>query len=78
MAARLQDPELLASAHHALFVHGMSLALPVCGSIALVGTVLAAAFLPGRSADGGPKAPGGAPSAREVATTTADHGQSLA
>ncbi|WUH95164.1 DHA2 family efflux MFS transporter permease subunit [Streptomyces sp. NBC_00433] len=75
VAARLRDPGLLASAHHA-FVHGMSLALLVCAAIALVGAVLAALFLPartGRAADGE-----AAPAAREVATSTAEHGQSLA
>lgn len=80
VAARLRDPDLLASAHRA-FLHGMSLALLVCGGIALAAAVLAAVFLPARAAGGGePKTVGGdsVPSAREVATATADHGQSLA
>ncbi|WP_333767934.1 MFS transporter, partial [Streptomyces sp. IBSBF 2435] len=79
VAARLHDPGLLASAHGA-FVHGMSLALLVCGAIALVAAVLAAAFLPARAVGGepGPAGAGAVPSAREVATSTADHGQSPA
>ncbi|SHM18771.1 DHA2 family efflux MFS transporter permease subunit [Actinacidiphila paucisporea] len=75
VAARLRDRDLTASAHHA-FVHGMSLALLVCAGIALAGAVLAALFLPAR---GGRTGAGDAvPAAREVATSPAEHGQSLA
>ncbi|CAG6396615.1 DHA2 family efflux MFS transporter permease subunit [Streptomyces cocklensis] len=80
VAARLHDPGLLDSAHRA-FVHGMSLAMLVCAAIALAAAVLAALFLPAKAPAGGePKAGAGGPvpPAREVATSTADSGQSLA
>ncbi|RAJ33243.1 EmrB/QacA subfamily drug resistance transporter [Kitasatospora sp. SolWspMP-SS2h] len=49
VAARLHDPALSASAHGA-FVHGMSWVLTACGAVALLAAVLAALFLPGRTA----------------------------
>ncbi|MGW6523250.1 MFS transporter [Streptomyces sp. NPDC054962] len=48
VAAELHDTALAAAAHGA-FVHGMNLVLLACGAIALLGAVLAAAFLPGRT-----------------------------
>ncbi|MFB7471326.1 MFS transporter [Kitasatospora sp. NPDC056184] len=49
VAAQLDDPGLLASAH-AAFVHGSNLVLTACGLVALVAALLAAAFVPPRSA----------------------------
>jgi len=47
VAARTGDPALAASAH-AAFVHGMALALAAAAAVALIGSALTAAFLPGR------------------------------
>ena len=49
VADRLGDPALLDAVRSA-FVHGMDLSLIAAGSIALVGTVLALIFMPGRTA----------------------------
>ena len=49
VARQLHDAGLTASAHEA-FVHGMNLVLMACGAMSLVAAVLAALFLPGRSA----------------------------
>ncbi|WP_330349539.1 MFS transporter [Streptomyces sp. NBC_00582] len=66
VAARLHDTALTASAH-AAFVHGMDLVLLVCGAIALLGAVLAALFLPGRTT-----------CSRTVARSAARHAESVA
>ncbi|MEU6067184.1 MULTISPECIES: MFS transporter [Streptomyces] len=65
VAARLHDTSLALSAHEA-FVHGMNLVLTACGTIALLGAVLAAAFLPGRG-----------PCSRTVARPTAQPAESV-
>jgi hypothetical protein len=49
VAARLGDPALAASPK-AAYLHGMTLVLLACASIAVAGAGLAAAFLPGRVA----------------------------
>jgi hypothetical protein len=49
VAARLGDPALAASAQ-AAYLHGMTLVLLACAAIVTLGTVLAAAFLPGQMA----------------------------
>ncbi|MYS83313.1 MFS transporter [Embleya scabrispora] len=51
------DPALLDSAREA-FVHGMNLSLLICGVSALVLCVAVAVFLPRRTTDGAPPAPG--------------------
>ncbi|MER6353067.1 MFS transporter [Streptomyces sp. NPDC001634] len=66
VARQLHDAGLAASAHEA-FVHGMNLVLAACGVIALLGAVLAAAFLPGRST-----------CSRTVARSVPDHAESIA
>ncbi|MCX4762384.1 MFS transporter [Streptomyces sp. NBC_01275] len=74
VAARLHDAALTASARGA-FVHGMDLVLAACGAIALLGAVLAAAFLPGRTACSRTVARG---CARKVAAAPAEHAESIA
>ncbi|MFG2846359.1 MFS transporter [Kitasatospora sp. NPDC048296] len=49
VAAQLNDPGLLNSAHGA-FVHGSNLVLTTCGVVAVVAALLAAAFVPPKSA----------------------------
>jgi EmrB/QacA subfamily drug resistance transporter len=66
VAAQVHDAALTVSAHGA-FVHGMNLVLLACGAIALLGAVLAAAFLPGRTT-----------CSRTVARCTAQHAESVA
>ncbi|NJP43680.1 MFS transporter [Streptomyces sp. PRB2-1] len=71
VAARLARPDLTDTAHRA-FLHGMGLALLVCCAIAVAGAVLAALFLPARSAGTGARR------APELATAAPGHGQSPA
>ncbi|MEU0787213.1 MFS transporter [Streptomyces sp. NPDC006173] len=66
VASRLHDAGLAVSAHEA-FVHGMSLVLTACGTIALLAAVLAALFLPGRSTY-----------SRTVARSAVQHAESIA
>ncbi|WP_406205814.1 MFS transporter [Kitasatospora sp. NBC_01560] len=49
VAGQLNDPGLLASAHGA-FIHGSNLVLTACGVVAVLAALLAAAFVPPRSA----------------------------
>ncbi|MDF9814943.1 MFS transporter [Streptomyces sp. SPB162] len=67
VAASTHDAALLASAHHA-FLHGMSLVLVACGAIAILGAVLAAVHLPGRSKEARPEGS----AASEVAAPAGD------
>ncbi|MFD5721581.1 MFS transporter [Streptomyces sp. NPDC127036] len=66
VASELHDAGLAVSAHEA-FVHGMSLVLTACGTIALLAAVLAALFLPGRSTG-----------SRTVAQSAVQHAESVA
>ncbi len=70
VAARLHDAGLAATAH-ASFLHGMHLVLLACGAIAVLGAVLAAAFLPER-------APCSRTCSRTVARSAAQHAESIA
>ncbi|MCG7205882.1 MFS transporter [Streptomyces arenae] len=70
VAARLHDTGLAVSAHES-FVHGMNLVLTACGTIAVLGAVLAAAFLPGRAACS-------RGCSRTVARSAAQHAESVA
>ncbi|MEU6090499.1 MFS transporter [Streptomyces sp. NPDC047085] len=69
VAARLHDSGL-ATAAHASFLHGMHLVLVACGAIAVLGAVLAAAFLPER-------APCSRTCSRTVARSVAQHAESV-
>ncbi|MEV0095180.1 MFS transporter [Streptomyces sp. NPDC050738] len=68
VAAQLHDPDLLASAHQA-FTHGMNLVMLACGAISVLAALLAARYLPGRTAP--------QPAPVPVATTTAVPAESL-
>ncbi|MFD5253737.1 MFS transporter [Streptomyces bobili] len=69
VADRVGAADLVASANGA-YVHGMGVAMLVCGVAALVAALLAAAFLPGGLRGGRPPAPD--PAAPDLAAPAAD------
>jgi predicted MFS family arabinose efflux permease len=66
IAGRLHSAALLATVKES-FVNGMDVSLVVCAGIAILGALLALAFLPGRTVAATGTEPGGTPSDRAIA-----------